>query len=565
MKVKSDDKTVSDILAAKQLRVPRFQRPYEWTKGEVEDFWEDVAGAGKDYFIGSMVIFPSIHDTSGLVDGQQRITTITLLLCAVRDALRSVGADNEANGLQNLIERPSIKDNQLHFVLQTDEERPYLRFVQAGLSGSVPKASDAEALLAAAYSELVARVGLLVDGSATKSQQRLLALRDKVLNLHLIWVEVDNEDDATVIFQTLNSRGRDLEAADLVKSHLFSLLRVSNPANDPTRKKWNSILDSFSESKAELPIDRFLLHSWLSRYEYLARADLGKQVRKRVKKGSSGGVAGAGAFLDGLVLDARLYRELQESEYRLTWTLPEQPMREAQAALFQTFRVRQPLPWLLALWRQYDQKELRLKHVLPAIQTVERFHFLATAVTNLPSSGGVSKMYASRARLLTDALNASDKQAVLEDLRQKLADRGRLPTEAQFTAAFAEIRSSRVYTQQARLALYILRKLHVDSTTAPPDLSKLTVEHLDPQGAGQATSDADVARLGNLILIPQSLNEELANKPFAAKLPLLQTAAAKGVPIDPYVLKQTSWGAAEIESRTKSLALTAYRKVWRIR
>lgn len=557
MKVKSDDRTVADVLTAHFLRVPRFQRPYEWTNAEVEDLWDDIHDASKDYFIGSMVLFPSTHGTLGIVDGQQRITTITLLLCALRDTLRSAGAVDEADGLQNLVERRSVLDNKQHFVLQTDEDNPYLRHVQAGQAGDPPAARPADRLLRLAHDKLTERVRNLAQTGGRRTVTKLLELRDKVLNLRLIVVEVDDEDDATVIFQTLNSRGRDLEAADLVKSHLLSLLRTKNPAHDPAREKWNGILDSFAESQADLPMDRFLLHSWLSRREYLARTDLGKKVRKKVRK------ADAEAFLDELVLDARLYREIHEPEYRSPWQQEERPIQQAFRAL-QLFRVRQPLPWVLAVWREYDARRLRLKHAMPAIQAIERFHFIATAVTNQPSSGGVSKMYASHAQRLLSADGVENKKKVLDELHGKLTDASRMPTLEQFTAAFTEIRSSREYTQQQRLALYILQRLHIHAAPTAPDLSQLTVEHLAPQGTGRPASmtSADVARLGNLILVPRNLNDQLKDLPFAAKQEILREAAQNGVHVDALVLDAAEWTNLTIEERGKRLADEAYTKVW---
>jgi len=562
VKVSSEDTTVADLLVAHFLLVPRFQRPYEWTKGEVEDFWEDVTQATKDYFIGSMVIFPSLHGMKGLVDGQQRITTITLLLCVLRDALRHAGSVDEADGLQNLVERRSVLDNKQHFVLQTDEDRPYLRYVQSGHAGDAPTTSSAEVRLQAAHEELRSRVESLGSSKPGKRPQLLLQLRDKVMQLRLISVEVDSEDDATVIFQTLNSRGRDLEAADLVKSHLLSLLKAKNAAHDPARTKWNGILTTFNESQADLPMDRFLLHSWLSRYDYLAQADLGKQTRKKVKKTGSGTTVAANDFLDRLVTDARLYRELHEPEFRSPWQQEEKAVYEAFVGLLQRFRVRQPLPWLLALWRQYDGKGLRLKDLLPAVQAVERFHFLATAVTNQPSSGGVSKMYASHAQKLTDAVALDDRRAVLAQLRTRLTDPARLPTLGEFSAGFAEVRSSRLYTQQQRLALYILQRLHLHEASSAPDLSELTVEHLDPQGNGRSASVADVARLGNLLLLPRAVNDQLGSRSFSQKRDILRQAAAAGTYIDPFVLEQEQWTAEQISERTRRLAETSYTQVW---
>lgn len=560
MKVKSDDRTIGEVLQGHFLKVPRFQRPYEWTKEEVDDFWDDIHGASSDYFIGSMVLFTSTHGLQGIVDGQQRLTTITLLLCLLRDELQRVGMLDEAGGLHNLIERPSVLDNKFHFVLQTDEDSPYLRYMQTFTRQGDPPASEPEKLLRQASDTLRARLraATAAETNPAKVKAALIKLRDTILGLRLITVEVDNEDDATVIFQTLNSRGRDLATADLVKSHLFSHLRVDNPANDSAREKWTEIRQRFAASRVDIPVDRFLLHSWLSRRDYLAQADLGKTVRKTIRK------AQAMPFLDGLVLDARLYREISEPDFRSAWLREERPIREAFAAL-QTFRVRQPLPWLLSIWRDYDSGKLRLRHAQAAICAVERFHFLATAVASQPSSGGISKMYATSARQLFTAAAGQDKVNVLRDLHGKISAISRLPTLDQFAAALAQVKYSRVFTQQARLVQYTLRRLQQHQNDAPIDFSEMTIEHLAPQAQPSGAGAVDflaVARLGNLIMIPTKLNHDLSTKPFEVKQELLRAAAEEGLYVDPFVLNATQWTEEEIDNRTRMLAEIAYNEVW---
>lgn len=559
MKVKSDDRTIGEVLQGHFLKVPRFQRPYEWTKEEVDDFWDDIHGASSDYFIGSMVLFQSTHGLQGIVDGQQRLTTITLLLSILRDEFARAGLTDEAAGLHNLIERRSVLDNKSHFVLQTDESSPYLRWMQSFPRHGDAPASDAEKLLKLAADVLRVRVrGVMSGGEASEAKDRLLLLRQTLLGLRLITIEVDNEDDATVIFQTLNSRGRDLATADLVKSHLFSQLRAENPANDHAREKWTQIRAGFTASKADLPIDRFLLHSWLSRRDYLAQADLGKTVRKSIRRNE------AMDFLDGLVLDARLYREINETDFRDKWLREERPIKAAFNAL-QTFRVRQPLPWLLAVWRDYDSGDLKLKHASAAATAIERFHFVSTAVASQPSSGGISKMYATHAKQLFAAPPGQDKVAIIRELHSKISAGQRLPTFDQFVAAFAQVKYSRVFSQQSRLVTYTLQCLHRHHVAAPVDVSEMTIEHLAPQArnSGDTTvSTLDVARLGNLILVPKDLNEKLGTKPFKDKQALLQAAADDGLYVDPFVLSAGTWTEDEINERTRTLAEVAYEQVW---
>lgn len=557
MKVKSDDRTIENVLTASFLRVPRFQRPYEWTGTEVEELWEDIIGSPTDYFIGSIVVFPSTHGASGIVDGQQRLTTLTLLLCAVRDGLRSTGlADDEAKGLQNLIERRSVLDNAQHYVLQIDETSEYFKHVQSGLAAAAPIESKPELHLAAAHRKLISLVETYATGTPRARAKKLKDLRSKVLGLKLVHIEVDNEDDATVIFQTLNSRGRDLQAADLVKSHLLSLLKTKNPGHDLARDTWNKMRGGLADAKVDIPMDRFLAHSWLSRYEYIAQANLGRSVRKNVKRAS------AQPFLESLVLDARLYREISEPTFRASWQQEEQPIVQAFDAL-QIFRVRQPMPWVLALWRAYASKDLRQKDVIPAIVAIEKFHFLATAVASQPSSGGVSKMYATHAQRLTDASTIEGRRSVIKSLSERLSDPGRLPTLDEFTAGFLEIRLSKKYQQQARLARYILERLVASEPAATPDFKLLTVEHIAPQ-SGLATSapEEDAARLGNLLLLPQLLNAELDSRSFRDKKMIFNRAVKEGVPVDPRVRAAKAWGSDEITARTRRMAEAAYTSVW---
>ncbi len=174
-------------------------------------------------------------------------------------------------------------------------------------------------------------------------------------------------------------------------------------------------------------------------------------------------------------------------------------------------------------------------------------------------------MYASAAQRLLAAGDLAAKQAVVDELRRRVAAPSRVPTLEEFSAAFAEVRSSRTYTQQKGLALYVLRGLHAHSAASPADLKRLTVEHLAPQGGSTAVSAFDVARLGNLLLLPPTLNEQLGDKPFAAKRELLREAAGRGVHVDPRILQAEEWGAQQIIERTKSLAEEAYNHVWTLK
>jgi uncharacterized protein with ParB-like and HNH nuclease domain len=95
---------------------------------------------------------------------------------------------------------------------------------------------------------------------------------------------LDNEDDAYLIFETLNTRGKDLTLSDLVKSHLSRLLKPPNKGVDLAKDKWSEIAETFEESQADLSVSTFIHHFWLSRYDYITEKKLYKALRKRIKK-----------------------------------------------------------------------------------------------------------------------------------------------------------------------------------------------------------------------------------------------------------------------------------------
>jgi hypothetical protein len=213
------------------------------------------------------------------------------------------------------------------------------------------------------------------------------------------------------------------------------------------------------------------------------------------------------------------------------------------------FRLQQPLPFVLSLLRAYDEEAIKLKSLLRGLRAVENYHFIATAVTNQPSSGGVSRMYSLAGRAVLDAKTPSAKSVAIDDLSAKL--RVRLPSYAEFEASFLELRSSRQYTQQTPLVRYVLTRLQAATiepeTTAPIDYDQLTVEHLAFQGQkGPSTvSQGDVARIGNLLLVTQALNDELADKSFTDKRKILN-----GQPgVEPEILAAKKWGSDEIVAR----------------
>lgn len=86
MKITCIDKEIRKVFETGYYAIPRFQRPYSWEKDHISEFWNDsIVENETDYFIGSIVVYKQDDETFGIVDGQQRLTTITMILSALRD------------------------------------------------------------------------------------------------------------------------------------------------------------------------------------------------------------------------------------------------------------------------------------------------------------------------------------------------------------------------------------------------------------------------------------------------------------------------------------------------
>lgn len=566
MKITCLDKQVVQFLKESFYRIPRFQRPYSWDRTNIEEFWNDAVVENEaQYFIGNFVVYDD-KTAMGVVDGQQRLTTITLLLCALRNAFAKEGFSNLAKGIHGLIERTDISD-QLFYVLQTETSYPYFQeHIQKfrGKPGVPIDAGPEEQLLKQAFEffennldEVVTRIKGLPNLSDTKKkarvQEELSRIRDKVLSLKLIFTALDNDDDAYIIFETLNTRGKDLTLSDLVKSHLARLLKPTNSGVDLAKDKWNKIHNIFEASQADLSVSTFIHHFWLSRYEYITEKKLYKALRKRIKKEQ------AGSFLDDLVKESEIYRYIHEPPSK-AWSKEECEIRDSLRAM-NLFRIKQQLPLVLSVMRQYEDQALKTKHVRSILSAIENFHFTFTAIVSQRSSGGISFMYALAARDLYQAKNLEGKVKCLLDFQKKKLASKR-PGYAEFEPNFLELRYSSQMTKQKNLVRYILTKIYQkNSPGLSIDPDQMTIEHLAPENPskGSGLSPDQVASIGNLILVNQTLNNDLANKSFDEKVQILQNAQ---VWVDPVILKAKSWGRSEIDNRTKLLAKDAYKNIW---
>lgn len=565
MEIKPIPTTFRKLCTSQFLKIPQFQRPYSWTLEHIEELWSDLMRAlGDDYFVGSIVLYNDSKDPVAvyITDGQQRLTTLIILLCALRDVADELELESVGNGIHSIIERVD-EDDKMRFVLKYDSGNKY--FPQEILSrkrDGRKSVTDEEKTQNRAYRFLKQKVVSYLakeigeewkeDELRDKTKSLLVKLRKEVLGIEFISLTLTNEDDAYIVFETLNSRGMDLEVSHLLKNLLIRLLKPTNKNKDisPVNDTWNRIQSLFESLSSKVNFDTFLLHYWISKEEYVSKKNLFKMMKAKISKSN------AKKYLKDIDIAASAYAVIASPSDE-DFSNQEKALQSSLEAV-NRFGVMQARPLLLSIMRaHYEDSFIKTKQVKSALQCIENFAFQFNAITQSRGGGGISSMYSKLARECYGVKTSQDFADFITSTKTKFNDRD--VSQAEFELAFSSLKYSNVEPRDRLLIRYILTKFHqkyADIKVA--DYSLFTIEHLNPQ-AGTLDHE-DFANIGNLLFIPGELNNKLKDKPFSKKkADLLKSENDFGILSD--------WkgkSAEEIAERSSKLAKLAFEKVWKI-
>nr|WP_319557080.1 DUF262 domain-containing protein [uncultured Vibrio sp.] len=570
MKIEANDKEVQDIFSSGYFQIPRFQRPYSWGKDEVENFWSDIIGDKTDsYFIGSMVVYQTRKPYFGIVDGQQRLTTITIVLSVIRDAFLKLGEENLAKGVHKFIETPN-NDYINEFVLNAETSFPYLQnHIQSfnDLNSEIKidcEVGVEESNLKFAYELLTKKLEQHIPLTQVENPQleffahedpilKLKELRDKFLSLKLVFIQLDNEDDAYLIFETLNARGRDLKTSDLVKNLILKTIKNTHSTLDSPKEAWNLLVKRFDDISENGVIDTFLLHYWISKHEYTTDKKLFSLIKEYITKDSNN----ARVLLKDLSENAVSYSKMLSPESS-NWTREQYDVQVSLSAL-NSFKVKQQSSFVLSLLTAYFDRRVSLKQLKTTLKKIEHFHFVFNAITQQRSSGSIATMYSQHAIELSLAKDNDAVQKVLASITRKLSEK--LPSYSEFEVKFLELNYLSNRTKSKNIIKYSLCKL-LGSQANGLDInhSNLTIEHLIPESrAKKGVGSEIIGSIGNLLLTDASTNgHKLKDKDTSDKIALLEAA---GYPLDVNFIKSREWCKPDVEKRAKEVAEFVYTKI----
>jgi uncharacterized protein with ParB-like and HNH nuclease domain len=547
--VKAIDSQFHKIInGASQFIIPVFQRDYSWPEDRCDQLWADVVRIGRSatnvgHFMGSMVYAASGESAATLtrwllIDGQQRMTTLTLLLLALRRHIIKEGwkGTGEDSPTANRIEAYFLKN------LQEEGTRRQKLVLRRHDHEALKALLDDQPVPQGVSSRIIDNFEHFCD--LIEGEDPDVVYRG-INRLVVVDCKLDAHDDPQLVFESLNSTGLDLSQADLIRN--FILMRL--PEAEQTRlydAQWRHIEDLFrGETRAfdSFARDYLALQTRASRQARVE--DIYYEFREFFR-----------SQIQGVGLEKALAEMRRHARYYAAFLLDRGPPKGMSEAFLRLNRQAEVSAILVMRLMDYWEraKTLTDAQLRDAIEMLESYVF-RRSVCGLQSRG-YWQLFSSLAYRIKEANPLESLGALLHAQREG----NRFPKDEEFTV---ELERRDVYNM--RTCHYLLDRLENHASKEPTKTDDYTIEHVMPQNEKMPQAWRDmlgpewsttqktwIHRLGNLTLT--GYNSEYSDRSFDEKKTIKGGFNDSSVRLNKYIREQSKWSVSEMEARGKELA-----------
>ncbi|MBV8453037.1 MAG: DUF262 domain-containing protein [Deltaproteobacteria bacterium] len=505
------------IANGRVYRVPPYQRDYSWEEEQWEDLWNDILDLrdrlDERHYMGALVVEAKTDREFLIIDGQQRLATLSLLALAVIAKLKDMAEagteparnDERASALRarfigekdpaSLIESSKLFLNETGNAFYQD----YLVQLRTPLNPrGLPKSNR---LLWECFLYFKRNVEAIQEFNSNGTFVAALLSETVARQLMFILIMVEDEINAYTLFETLNARGLELTTTDLLKNYLFSRIKVTADL-EALQRRWRSLIATVRQER----FPDFLRYHLLCEQPKIRREQLFKLVRARANTPQE-----VFELLTTLENRAELFAALSDPNHGY-WT--ERPAARPYIRELNLFRARQMTPLLFAVWERFPVEEFT--RVLKLVSVIS---FRYSVVSSL-NPNELESVYHQAAEAVLDG-TARTATGVFDRLKSIYVADGK------FKEDFAAL-SLNTGGQGKKLTKYMLARLEEDVSGRPcdPDTDPASIEHILPENPLDDWDvhfpceqwDDAVYRLGNLTLLEPSLNREVGSLSYAEKV-----------------------------------------------
>lgn len=555
-------KTIKDFLGD-TYHIPNYQREYSWDKEELEDFWTDLSHTvnsndDRDHFFGQIVIHnDESKKEKNIIDGQQRTITSTIFIRVLYNYFSEIEKNDPDDDTKReakyrcgdiesrLIGRYTKKSNDLHLTLGESDADYFRDNIQLAIPSnekSKNKSKPSHERLRKAYWLLHSKVeDAIKNNSAFGSSFDLI---DKLYSTFIdrfkvLYMEATKLEEAFIVFETLNARGKDLETADLLKNYIFS--QASDISS--SQKSWNMMLSSLDKADPT----KFIRSYWNSEHQLTREKELYREITREVINPLS-----SNNLLKGLSAFAPIYHDLVNPE-ECSYFTDDKIIKKLK--ILKTLKASTFYPVVFSMINRKDSfSDNDLLKVLDKI--IDYIFRNFTICGNVANSAEVVFINLANDIHVLKINSADDICKVISE---------KIISDQEFENQFTLWEGTKSTKETVR---YILRRIyHQNKNNAEINIDNndVHIEHIMPedrtnwQNISEEDHDAYLWRLGNLTLLSRTLNISVSNNAFINKK---QKYIDSKIEENIEIAQKNDWSISEIENRQRDLSKIAL-KLWK--
>ena len=529
------------------FKLPLYQRPYAWTKDQWADLLEDILSLPKDdsHFFGAIVVVPTQEPDQGIksfyvIDGQQRLATILIWLSAIRDKMKE-----KNDGLAKFINNSFLSSNTFwegkiisfpKFELGEYDNKHLKNILEGNIKEEEhPIYKCYEFYKNAKYSDDTWTVILN--------------------NIFIVHINAYNYFNAFKLFETLNDRGLELSAADLIKNYLLMNTSANKDIFNNCINEWEEMYQKIRDKSPVKFIRRYMLANYKGKF---SESNLYKHVRSRLENNIPDQYL---QFAKELNFSSTIYKKIFESSFidkKINKKLDELKIVEVSPSFTLLIKI---MPF-------YEEDKISRDDTLKILELIETFHIRWGICGQ--STGRLDQIYNE----ICEGLKQKSSEEYLKYIEGKLS---RYVKENVDDEIFKRNFASRNFKSGEQRTKYILWKLSKPTGETMLDINEIETEHIMPQALSEqwidylqnqtgkdknqimALHEEGLNKIGNLTIIKEAWNRSMSNRIFSQKK---IDYVKSDFPITKKLKDKEKWVFNDIESRSKDFSEKAV-KIWK--
>lgn len=560
--------------------IPKYQREYTWSNRDWEALFDDILENERNYYLGSIICINQSTDAMSVqklevVDGQQRLTTVSLLIAAIYSFLKKNQEDlddEQKVELVNLKRMLILRDPSNHLRLTPQIQNNNL----ADFKSVLQKLGLIEFADHLPYAHL-RRINLAFRYFSTKLESlveelgqpvaKILDFLEKLKSATLVKIEVDSHSNAFILFESLNNRGVPLSPVDLIKNNLLARLEEIEPhSTDSSYEEWNRVLADLGDDYNDH--ERFFRQFYnalrsdlkeISHAPLATRSNLIAIYDKLIK-------ADPKLFLKKISTASKIYSKYISPNHN-------DVSLELDESLLKLQRIQGAPSYLLLLYLEFNKEELNLNNsqLKKVVDYLVNF-FVRRNVTDIPPTRDLARIFMQIIDEVGDRKSDAVVGLICHHLLYKSAS----------DEAFLEKLNGQIYKENADATRFILcavaestmtLETKVDLWKKHNKIYEWTIEHVLPQtenlnsdwlhmiAGGDKTKAIEIQqnyvhRLGNLTIT--GFNSNMNASSFEKKQNLKNKSGQpigynNGLVLNKDLFETKEWSAKQIEERTQTL------------